>query len=93
MFDRRVIRGNTYARHRLPKFQQEANALERRQGRRRQKPKKLQEEEGIELRDEGPPAVDGRVHMEIQTEALLEVLMDKPEEADIGVQTEDMMNR
>ena len=79
MFDRRVVRGNTYAAHHSIREAQ----LERPKPKRapRQKPPGT------------PEPVEGRRHMDIQTEAYLEELADTVPEAEVMTQTDAFMDR
>eukprot|EP01028_Stygiella_incarcerata_P009065 TRINITY_DN414_c4_g1_i1.p1 TRINITY_DN414_c4_g1~~TRINITY_DN414_c4_g1_i1.p1 ORF type:complete len:456 (-),score=197.68 TRINITY_DN414_c4_g1_i1:27-1394(-) len=95
MFDRRVVRGNTYAAQVLPASQAEKIALEReaREARRRNatlRRKKMQEEDE---RARTPEPVEGRKHMEIQTEQYLEEITDRIVESDVATQTDPFMDR
>ena len=79
MFDRRVIRGNTYASSSLP-----AAPVERPQPKQR----------APRRRPPGTPEpVEGRRHMDIQTEAYLEELADTVPEAEVMTQTDAFMDR
>ncbi|CAH8863575.1 unnamed protein product [Trichobilharzia szidati] len=92
MFDRRVIRGNTYALHVLPahaqpdpleiqkQIERKRNAAARR---------KLREE----LRPKSPLPLDGRIHKPVQTELYLEALTDYVEEIDEECQTDVFLDR
>ncbi|KAH8874017.1 Radial spoke head protein 3 like [Schistosoma japonicum] len=92
MFDRRVIRGNTYALHVLPahaqpdpieiqkQIERKRNAIARRRMRE-------------EMRLKSPLPLDGRLHQPVQTELYLEALTDHVEEADECCQTDDFLDR
>jgi radial spoke head protein 3 len=81
MFDRRVIRGNTYAAHPVPA----APPTERARSKPRSAPRR---------RIPGTPEpVEGRRHMDIQTEAYLEELADTVPEAEVMTQTDAFMDR
>ncbi|XP_076467270.1 radial spoke head protein 3 homolog B-like [Babylonia areolata] len=92
MYDRRVVRGNTYALHVLPadaqpdpiEMQQRQENLRRARARRRAKDK---------LRPRTPDAVEGRKHVAVQTELYLEELSDRVEEADVDCQTDAFLDR
>ena len=45
------------------------------------------------MRIRSPPPVDGRKHVDIQTELYLEEITDKVEEADVSVQTDAFLDR
>eukprot|EP00455_Lapot_gusevi_P055553 TRINITY_DN9042_c0_g4_i12.p1 TRINITY_DN9042_c0_g4~~TRINITY_DN9042_c0_g4_i12.p1 ORF type:complete len:429 (-),score=95.88 TRINITY_DN9042_c0_g4_i12:279-1442(-) len=97
MHDKRVVRGNTYAAQIETASQAEQIALE---NERRKKTQGV----GIGTRrniQQDPPAgrsrtpepVSGRQHMQIQTDNYLEELTDKPQEEEVGVQTDPVMDR
>jgi len=89
MFDKRVVRGNTYAAQILPATAQaEQLEMERKaQMKRSQKrPKGLQ-------KPDTPAAVDGRKHIDVQTEQYLEELTDRPVEVDVVTQTDAFMDQ
>ncbi|CAF1071982.1 unnamed protein product [Adineta steineri] len=92
MYDRRVVRGNTYAKY-LPPIKPRPNLydLQRQQeGRRRA----LARRRALELfQTKTPEPVDNRKHMVVQTELYLEELSDRIEEADVYVQTERLLDR
>ena len=82
MYDRRVVRGNTYAAQVVP-----AVPVEEARAAPAGKPKR---------RYQGPAAVDpveGRRHMDVQTDTYLEELVDTVPEADIAVQTDAFIDR
>jgi len=83
MFDRRVIRGNTYAAQILPAaVPLETQSLRRTGGR------------GVRLKPPSTPEpVEGRRHMDIQTDAYLEELTDTVPEAEVTTQTDAFMDR
>ncbi|UPR03200.1 flagellar radial spoke protein 3 [Chloropicon primus] len=81
MFDRRVVRGNTYAAQILP-----AEPLMETTGR----PKKVVQ---TLKRASTPEPIDGRRHMDIQTDAYLEELTDTVPEAEISTQTDAFLDR
>jgi len=73
MFDRRVIRGNTYAAQILPAAApMEGKTLKKTGG------------EGAMKAPGTPEPVEGRRHMDIQTDAYLEELTDTVPEAEAG---------
>ena len=81
MFDRRVIRGNTYAAQPIPA----APPTERARPKPRAAPRR---------RIPGTPEpVEGRRHMDIQTEAYLEELADTVPEAEVMTQTDAFADR
>ena len=101
MFDKRVVRGNTYAAQVLPaNAQEEAERLEadraasmnkRRMAEQQQQPGGMRGDPG--MKPSTPDAVEGRRHIDVQTENFLEELTDKMPEVDEGTQTESFMDR
>lgn len=96
MHDPRVVRGNTYAAKVM------TNSLKREQEvRKRDDPQKKNKVLGrsSERRSEPadrlptPPPVEGRAHMDIQTDDFLEELTDRPIEMDAETQTLAFMDR
>mmetsp|Transcript_14419 Transcript_14419/g.24424 ORF Transcript_14419/g.24424 Transcript_14419/m.24424 type:complete len:457 (+) Transcript_14419:182-1552(+) len=82
MFDRRVIRGNTYAAQILPAAPPAAGNLltsKRRKTAPRPPPT--------------PNAVEGRRHIDVQTDSFLEELTDTVPERDVNTQTDPFMDR
>lgn len=93
MFDRRVVRGNTYAAQVVTQ-----NATREMERLRSENERAMKREMQRRKREAGraprtPPAVDGRVHMDVQTETFLEELTDRPVEVDADTQTEPFMER
>merc|ERR1712064_243524 len=78
MFDRRIVRGNTYAREDvLPVTAQEHPVdLQRKAEKRRAREARKRQSE-LEHRTKSPPPVDGRRHQPVQTELYLEEITDK----------------
>jgi hypothetical protein len=95
MYDPRVVRGNTYAAKVM------TNSLKREQEvRKRDDFKKKTRKQtpdstrtGTADRPPTPPAVDGRVHADIQTDDFLEELTDRAIEMDAETQTMAFMDR
>lgn len=86
MFDKRVVRGNTYAARILPA---ETGMTDT---------KKSTGSAGTKRRTQRAPprtpdAVDGRKHIDIQTDAYLEELTDTVPEVDNGTQTDAFLDR
>jgi len=96
MWDKRVVRGNTYATQVLPlSAQAELAQAEResiRQKKKIEKERKAQRAEASK-RSATPEPVDGRKHSEIQTEQYLEELVDRVQEHTVDTQTDPMMDR
>lgn len=98
MHDRRVVRGNTYAAQILP-MQAQAE-LQRAEKELSQKGKKTKSSTAKSAkvvdtvkRSTTPEPIDGRKHMDIQTEQYLEELKDKPDEVTQETQTDPMLDR
>mmetsp|Transcript_7926 Transcript_7926/g.15384 ORF Transcript_7926/g.15384 Transcript_7926/m.15384 type:complete len:661 (+) Transcript_7926:2882-4864(+) len=96
MSDSRVIRGNTYAALVVPaseqqelEKQQEIEKVQKRKDDDRQQ--KLFED--FERNTKTPEPVDGRIHIDTQTETLLEVLTNKPAEKEVETQTDPRHDR
>lgn len=101
MNDRRVVRGNTYAAQVMSlSAQAELQRAEREKEARR----KLQQKKSLQMqrskaaleeikRASTPDPVDGRQHIDIQTEEYLEELKEKPEEVQQETQTDPMLDR
>uniref|UniRef100_A0A0C9RC71 RSPH3_0 protein n=1 Tax=Fopius arisanus TaxID=64838 RepID=A0A0C9RC71_9HYME len=87
MFDRRVVRGSTLAAP-IPV------ECEQLQGKRKQPRKRPQQQaRSMMLRIKSPPPVPGRKHEPVQTEMYLEELFEKPDESEIGTQTDYFLER
>lgn len=92
MYDKRIVRGNTYAQHTLPASAQPDPIEIQRQheARRRVIARKRAKQQ---LRPKSPEAVEGRKHIDVQTELYLEELSDRVEEADVDCQTDAFLDR
>ncbi|XP_042671915.1 radial spoke head protein 3 homolog [Centrocercus urophasianus] len=93
MYDRRVVRGNTYARQAVPMCIHHPSAFEiqrQREARRRALARKRAEEQ-IQLRT--PEPVEGREHVHVQTELYLEEISDRIIEVDVECQTDAFLDR
>jgi len=92
MYDRRIVRGNTYAQNVLPATSQpdpiEIQKLQ--EARRRDIARKRTKQQ---LKPHTPEPVEGRKHIDVQTELYLEELTDRVEEADIFTQTDAFLDR
>ncbi|XP_060067741.1 radial spoke head protein 3 homolog B-like [Ylistrum balloti] len=92
MYDKRIVRGNTYAQHTLPAHAQpDPIEIQRQQENRRRAIAKKRAKE--QLRPRSPEPVEGRKHIDVQTELYLEELSDRVEEADVEVQTDAFLDR
>lgn len=99
MHDRRVVRGNTYAAQVMSMSTQaeldraEREAAERKKQTLRQSQSNGKRDTTITKRSTTPDAVEGRKHMDIQTEQYLEELTDAIEEVTQETQTDPMLDR
>ncbi|CAF3382395.1 unnamed protein product [Rotaria sp. Silwood1] len=92
MYDRRVIRGNTYALHTLPAHAQpDPIEVQRQQEAKRRALARRKAREQIRTRT--PDPVHNRKNIDVQTELYLEELSDRIEEADVDVQTDAFLDR
>ncbi|KAM4695033.1 radial spoke head protein 3 homolog isoform 1-T2 [Discoglossus pictus] len=92
MYDRRVVRGNTYAAHTLPlSAQPDPVEIQRQQEAHRRALAKKRAKEL--LRPRTPEPVEGRKHIDVQTELYLEELSDRIEEKDMECQTDAFLDR
>lgn len=86
MYDSRVIRGNTYAAKVVTVSSKKASPGK--------KSTKGNRSRMVSTDRPGtPPPVEGRAHMDIQTDEFLEVIADRPPEADAVTQTLPYMDR
>ncbi|XP_054992725.1 radial spoke head protein 3 homolog [Sorex araneus] len=92
MYDRRVIRGNTYALQTLPEPKQPE--LVRSHRKHRDSRKTLAQKRAVEqLKPQTPEAVEGRKHVDVQTELYLEEIADRVIEVDMECQTDAFLDR
>ncbi|XP_012502264.1 PREDICTED: radial spoke head protein 3 homolog [Propithecus coquereli] len=92
MYDRRVIRGNTYALQtgQLPGQPDPLELQRQQQAKRRALARKRAQEQ---LRPRTPEPVEGRKHMDVQTELYLEEIADRIIEVDMECQTDAFLDR
>lgn len=96
MWDKRVVRGNTYAAQVLPLSAQGELAIAEKEAsnmRKKISQDRRKLKEAAVKRSSTPEAIEGRKHIEIQTEQYLEELTDKVEENTVDTQTDPMMDR
>ncbi|XP_076753240.1 radial spoke head protein 3 [Xylocopa sonorina] len=96
MFDRRVVRGSTFAAPPLLIDGEQSIAARQAEARRRNLARKraqAQLSKSLVARAGSPPPVPGRKHEPVQTEVYLEELLDKPEEAEAATQTDYFLDR
>ena len=92
MWDRRVVRGNTYAMNVLPvSAQPDLIEIQRQQELRRRALAKRRARDKLQCRS--PEPVEGRKHAQVQTELYLEEVTDRIEEADNETQTDAFLDR
>ncbi|XP_051731053.1 radial spoke head protein 3 homolog [Ctenopharyngodon idella] len=92
MYDRRVVRGNTYAQHILPITSQPdpVEILRQQEARRRaMSRKRLKEQFGLKT----PEPLEGRKNIDLQTEMYLEELSDRIEEVSVECQTDMFLDK
>ncbi|NXY70341.1 RSPH3 protein, partial [Glareola pratincola] len=92
MYDRRVVRGNTYALQVVPASTQPSplEIQKQREARKRALARKRAKEQ-MQLRT--PEPVEGREHIHVQTELYLEEISDRIIEVDIECQTDAFLDR
>uniref|UniRef100_A0A8C2YJR1 Radial spoke head 3 n=1 Tax=Chinchilla lanigera TaxID=34839 RepID=A0A8C2YJR1_CHILA len=92
MYDRRVIRGNTYALQTglLPGQPDPVEVQRQQQVKKRTLAKKRAQEQ---LRSWTPEPVEGRKHVDVQTELYLEEISDRVIEVDMECQTDAFLDR
>ncbi|XP_053316856.1 LOW QUALITY PROTEIN: radial spoke head protein 3 homolog [Spea bombifrons] len=92
MYDRRVVRGNTYAQHMTPlSAQSDPVELQRQQEAHRRAVAKKRASDLLKSRS--PEPVEGLKHIDVQTDLYLEELSDRIEEKDIECQTDAFLDR
>ncbi|OAF68767.1 Mitochondrial import inner membrane translocase subunit Tim13, partial [Intoshia linei] len=92
MYDRRIVRGNTYGQNILPiDAQIDPIELQRKNAAARRALTRKRARE--QLRKRTPEPVEGRENMEVQTELYLEEISDKTEEVDTFCQTDAFLDR
>nr|XP_020459747.1 radial spoke head protein 3 homolog [Monopterus albus] len=92
MYDRRVVRGNTYAQHIIPlTVQPDPAEIQRQQEIRRRAVTRKHAREQFRLKT--PEALQGRKHIDVQTELYLEELSDVIVATDIECQTDAFLDK
>ncbi|KAA0184242.1 Flagellar radial spoke protein 3 [Fasciolopsis buskii] len=92
MYDRRVVRGNTYAVQILPaQAQLDPVEFEKELNRRRREISKQRAKE--KFRPTSPMPSEGRLHKPVQTELYLEALSEFVEDAEVECQTDKFLDR
>ncbi|XP_034950529.1 radial spoke head protein 3 homolog [Chelonus insularis] len=94
MFDRRVVRGSTLVTAtNMAEYEQSHTARHIEMRRKQLAKKKLQSTRSMMMRMSSPPPVPGRKHEPVQTELYLEELLEKPQESEVGTQTDYFLDR
>ncbi|XP_046685290.1 LOW QUALITY PROTEIN: radial spoke head protein 3 homolog B-like [Homalodisca vitripennis] len=96
MYDRRVVRGSTFAQHPVPAAGCESQAARQAEARRRSMARRkaqTQQTRAMRLRIGTPPPVDGRNHVIVQTDQFMEELFDHPPGATVSCQTDFFLDR
>ncbi|CAG2053246.1 unnamed protein product [Timema podura] len=94
MFDRRVIRGSTFAQHPIPTDEGETQAARQHEARRRALARRRAQADQYKNKGRGtPPPVTGRRHENVQTEKFLEELLERPSETEASCQTDPFLDR
>nr|XP_047936720.1 radial spoke head protein 3 homolog isoform X2 [Anser cygnoides] len=92
MYDRRVVRGNTYALQVVPASTQlDLFEIQRQREARRRALARKRAKEQMQLRT--PEPVEGREHVHVQTELYLEEISDRIIEVDMECQTDAFLDR
>ncbi|XP_067398327.1 radial spoke head protein 3 homolog [Emydura macquarii macquarii] len=92
MYDRRVVRGNTYALHVLP-WTAQPDPLEIQRQREAHRKALARKRAKEQLQSRTPEPVEGRKHVDVQTELYLEELGDRIIEVDVECQTDAFLDR
>ncbi|XP_007432070.1 radial spoke head protein 3 homolog B-like [Python bivittatus] len=92
MYERRVVRGNTYALHVLP-WSTEPDPLELQRQREAHRKMLARKRAKEQLRTQTPEPLEGRRHVDVQTELYLEELADRIIEVDVECQTDAFLDR
>lgn len=93
MNDARIVRGNTYAARVLTNGLKREQDLIKSDNDRRTQTERMKKKGTNSSRATTPPPVEGRVHMDIQTEDFLEELTDRPIEIDAETQTQAYLDQ
>eukprot|EP00051_Salpingoeca_urceolata_P004372 m.64538 g.64538 ORF g.64538 m.64538 type:complete len:473 (-) comp13599_c0_seq1:181-1599(-) len=93
MHDPRIVRGSTLRSSTLPANQApDPVELQKHRERQRRRAARKRAEERARA-DASPPPVEGRQHIEVQTELYLEELTDRVDEQDVETQTDAFLDR
>ncbi|XP_060089063.1 radial spoke head protein 3 homolog B-like [Heteronotia binoei] len=92
MYERRVVRGNTYALHVLP-WSGEPDPVELQKQREAHRKALARKRAKEQLQTRTPDPLEGRRHISVQTELYLEELADRIVEVDVECQTDAFLDR
>ncbi|XP_077187789.1 radial spoke head protein 3 homolog B-like [Paroedura picta] len=92
MYERRVVRGNTYALHVLP-WSGEPDPVELQKQREAHRKALARKRAQEQLKTRTPEPLEGRRHVNVQTELYLEELADRIVEVDMECQTDAFLDR
>ncbi|PBC28608.1 Radial spoke head protein [Apis cerana cerana] len=96
MFDRRVVRGSTFAATPVLIDGERSMAARQAEARRRNLARKRAQAlatKSLVARAGSPPPVPGRKHEPVQTEIYLEELLEKPDEVEVATQTDYFLDK
>lgn len=93
MYDRRIVRGNTYASQTLPATAMPDPMEQQRELLRQKKERARQRHTEMNKQKTQVDPVEGRQHIEVQTDLYLEELLDKVQEEDMETQTDAFLDR
>lgn len=93
MYDRRIVRGNTYASQTLPATAVPDPMEQQRELLRQKKDRARRRHMEFSKQNTQVDPVEGRQHIEVQTDLYLEELLDKVQEEDIETQTDAFLDR
>eukprot|EP00033_Pygsuia_biforma_P002426 GCRY01002690.1.p1 GENE.GCRY01002690.1~~GCRY01002690.1.p1 ORF type:complete len:463 (-),score=177.97 GCRY01002690.1:800-2188(-) len=94
MADPRIVRGSTYSANIITTVAQADPVAEQQERERRKaKARRIAQKKAAEKRPRTPEAVQGRKHIDIQTELYLEEIIDRVPEAEVETQTDPFLDR
>lgn len=93
MYDRRIVRGNTYASQTLPATATPDPMEQQRELLRQKKDRARRRHVEMNKQNVQVDPVEGRQHIEVQTDLYLEELLDKVQEEDMETQTDAFLDR
>ncbi|CAL8317862.1 unnamed protein product [Merluccius merluccius] len=93
MYDRRVVRGNTYAQQVIPITAPAEPAEVQRQQEAKKRAAMARKRAREQMRSRTPEAIEGRTHVDVQTELYLEELSDRIEATHVDCQTDAFLDK